>query len=117
MYKRQLYDFYEALAADRQLQMDMEGSAQIQGDRLMVRRALSNLLSNAIRHSPEHGRVQTSIRSTPQGTEVCVSNEGEAISPDALPRLFDRFYRADAARRHPASDGAGLGLALSLIHI
>lgn len=108
-----LYDFYEALAADRQLQMDMEGSAQIQGDRLMVRRALSNLLSNAIRHSPEHGRVRTSIRSTPQGTEVCVSNEGEAISPDALPRLFDRFYRADAARRHPASDGAGLGLAIT----
>ena len=108
-----LYDFYEALAADRQLQMDMEGSAQIQGDRLMVRRALSNLLSNAIRHSPEHGRVQTSIRSTPHGTEVCVSNEGEAISPDALPRLFDRFYRADAARRHPASDGAGLGLAIT----
>ena len=108
-----LYDFYEALAADRQVQLHVEGSAQIQGDRLMVRRALSNLLSNAIRHSPEQGRVLTRIRNTPQGTEVSVSNEGEAIGPDALPRLFDRFYRADAARRHPASDGAGLGLAIT----
>lgn len=108
-----LYDFYEALAADRQLQLAMAGSAQIQGDRLMVRRALSNLLSNAIRHSPEQGRVLTRIRSTPQGTEVSVDNEGEAIDPDALPRLFDRFYRADAARRHPTSDGAGLGLAIT----
>ena len=42
---------------------------------------------------------------------MSVGNQGEAIAPDVLPRLFDRFYRADAARRHPASDGAGLGLA------
>lgn len=108
-----LYDFYEALAADRRLQLDLEGRAQIQGDRLMVRRALSNLLSNAIRHSPENRPVRTCIRSTPQGTEVSVENHGDAIDPDALPRLFDRFYRADAARRHPASDGAGLGLAIT----
>ncbi len=108
-----LADFYEALAADKSLQLVTEGAAQMEGDRLMVRRALSNLLSNAIRHSPEHGQVRIAIRSTPQGAEVSVSNQGEAIAPDVLPRLFDRFYRADAARRHPASDGAGLGLAIT----
>ena len=108
-----LADFYEALAADKSLQLVTEGAAQMEGDRLMVRRALSNLLSNAIRHSPEHGQVRIVIRSTPQGAEVSVSNQGEAIAPDVLPRLFDRFYRADAARRHPASDGAGLGLAIT----
>ena len=108
-----LADFYEALAADKSLQLVTEGAAQMEGDRLMVRRALSNLLSNAIRHSPEHGQVCIAIRSTPQGAEVSVSNQGEAIAPDVLPRLFDRFYRADTARRHPASDGAGLGLAIT----
>ena len=108
-----LADFYEALAADKCLQLVTEGAAQMEGDRLMVRRALSNLLSNAIRHSPAHGQVRIAIRSTPQGAEVSVSNQGEAIAPDVLPRLFDRFYRADAARRHPASDGAGLGLAIT----
>lgn len=108
-----LADFYEALAADKSLQLVTEGAAQMEGDRLMVRRALSNLLSNAIRHAPEHGQVCISIRSTPQGAEVSVSNQGEAIALDVLPRLFDRFYRADAARRHPASDGAGLGLAIT----
>lgn len=108
-----LADFYEALAADKSLQLVTEGAAQMEGDRLMVRRALSNLLSNAIRHAPEHGQVRIAIRSTPQGAEVSVSNQGEAIAPDVLPRLFDRFYRADAARRHPASDGAGLGLAIT----
>ena len=108
-----LADFYEALAADKCLQLVTEGTAQMEGDRLMVRRALSNLLSNAIRHSPEHGQVCIAIRSTPQGAEVSVGNQGEAIAPDVLPRLFDRFYRADTARRHPASDGAGLGLAIT----
>ena len=108
-----LADFYEALAADKCLQLVTEGAAQMEGDRLMVRRALSNLLSNAIRHAPEHGQVCIAIRSTPQGAEVSVSNQGEAIAPDVLPRLFDRFYRADTARRHPASDGAGLGLAIT----
>lgn len=108
-----LADFYEALAADKSLQLVTEGAAQMEGDRLMVRRALSNLLSNAIRHSPEHGQVCIAIRSTPQGAEVSVGNQGEAIAPDVLPRLFDRFYRADTARRHPASDGAGLGLAIT----
>ena len=108
-----LADFYEALAADKCLQLVTEGAAQMEGDRLMVRRALSNLLSNAIRHSPEHGQVYIAIRSTPQGAEVSVGNQGEAIAPDVLPRLFDRFYRADTARRHPASDGAGLGLAIT----
>lgn len=108
-----LADFYEALAADKCLQLVTEGAAQMEGDRLMVRRALSNLLSNAIRHSHAHGQVRIAIRSTPQGAEVSVSNQGEAIAPDVLPRLFDRFYRADTARRHPASDGAGLGLAIT----
>jgi two-component system, OmpR family, heavy metal sensor histidine kinase CusS len=57
--------------------------------------------------------VRVRIRTTPQGGEVCVENHGDAIDPGALPRLFDRFYRADAARRHPHSDGAGLGLAIT----
>ena len=108
-----LCEFYEALAADKQLHMGIEGSGHIHGDRLMVRRALSNLLSNAIRHSPEGGRLTLRIHTSQQSTEVSVDNQGEAIGPDVLPRLFDRFFRADAARRHPASDGAGLGLAIT----
>jgi two-component system heavy metal sensor histidine kinase CusS len=108
-----LTDFYDALAADKQLRLTVEGAGCVQGDRLMVRRALSNLLSNAIRHSPVQAQVRVRIQTTPQGTEVCVENNGDAITPGAIPRLFDRFYRADEARRHPHSDGAGLGLAIT----
>jgi two-component system heavy metal sensor histidine kinase CusS len=106
-------EFYDALAADKRLHISVEGTGMVQGDKLMVRRALSNLLSNAIRHTPEGGQVTLHIQTTPAGTQVCVANQGDAISPQVLPRLFDRFYRADAARRHPDADGAGLGLAIT----
>jgi two-component system heavy metal sensor histidine kinase CusS len=108
-----LTDFYDALAADKQLRWSVSGTAQVQGDRLMVRRALSNLLSNAIRHSPPGSCVAIHLHSSQGNTTVSVANEGPDIDADVLPRLFDRFYRADAARRHPASDGAGLGLAIT----
>jgi two-component system heavy metal sensor histidine kinase CusS len=108
-----LTDFYDALAADKQLRWSVSGTALVQGDRLMVRRALSNLLSNAIRHSPPGSCVAIHLHSSQGTTTVSVANEGPDIDADVLPRLFDRFYRADAARRHPASDGAGLGLAIT----
>jgi two-component system heavy metal sensor histidine kinase CusS len=47
------------------------------------------------------------------GTSLCVTNTGDPIDAADLPRLFDRFYRVDKARAHPASDGAGLGLAIT----
>lgn len=108
-----LLDFYDALAADRQLVLQLQGSASIQGDRLMVRRALSNLLSNAIRHAQAGTAVVLHIACDDQATEVSVDNQGHAIEPELLPRLFDRFFRADKARAHPHSDGAGLGLAIT----
>jgi two-component system, OmpR family, heavy metal sensor histidine kinase CusS len=108
-----LTDFYDALAADKQLSWSVMGEALVKGDGLMVRRALSNLLSNAIRHSPAGGCVVIQMESGHGNATVSVANEGPDIDADALPRLFDRFYRADAARRHPASDGAGLGLAIT----
>jgi two-component system heavy metal sensor histidine kinase CusS len=79
----------------------------------MFRRALSNLLSNALQHTPARGTVQIEISETVEGTLVTVENSGDAIDPRALPRLFDRFYRADPARTHPASEGAGLGLPIT----
>lgn len=109
----ELVDFYDALAADRQLPLRVEGQGSIQGDRLMVRRALSNLLSNAIRHAPDHTAVVVRIASLGHTLELSVANQGPAIEAELLPRLFDRFYRADKARAHPNSDGAGLGLSIT----
>jgi two-component system heavy metal sensor histidine kinase CusS len=91
----------------------LAGDAQILGDRLMIRRALSNLLSNALRHTQARGAVQVDIAATPASTVVSVQNPGEDVDPALLSRLFDRFFRADAARSHPDTDGAGLGLSIT----
>ncbi|GIX23858.1 MAG: hypothetical protein KatS3mg122_1089 [Caldimonas sp.] len=108
-----LLDFYEAVADDKGIRLTVQGNGSIEGDRLMFRRALSNLLSNALRHAPPDSSVRIILAERPDGTEVCVENTGEDIDPQVLPRLFDRFYRADPARAHPTSDGAGLGLAIT----
>ena len=108
-----LFDFYDALADETHISMTTAGEGVILGDRLMVRRALNNLLSNALRHTPAHGAIVVDVDTTADATSIHVTNTGPAIDPDVLPRLFDRFYRADSARVHPESIGAGLGLSIT----
>ena len=110
---RELLDFYEIVAEEKNIMMSTEGDGNVFGDRLMFRRAVSNLLSNAMRHTSSGGVVAITIASKPDAVEVLVKNTGETIPPEVLTRLFDRFYRADPARRHPASEGAGLGLSIT----
>ena len=108
-----LIDFYHALAEDKGVSIARSGDGRISGDRLMLRRAISNLLSNAMRHVPEGGRIVISV--DPEGAggaRIAVENTGEDIPPEHLPRLFDRFYRADSSRLRNGA-GAGLGLAIA----
>lgn len=108
-----LLEFYEAVAEEKNINLSTHGDGEIQGDRLMFRRALSNLLSNALRHTPERGEVQVAVAREEGAVRVTVENTGNEIDPKDLPRLFDRFYRADPARTHPGSDGSGLGLSIT----
>lgn len=110
---RELFDFYDALVEERRVALALEGEATVAGDRLMIRRALGNLLSNAIAHSPTDGRVTVAITAPAGGpVTIAVENVGEEIPAEHLPRLFDRFYRVDPARQR-SSGGAGLGLAIT----
>ena len=68
---------------------------------------------NALRYTPEAGDITIRITGTAQATTVAVENTGADIDAKVLPRLFDRFYRADASRAHPDTDGSGLGLAIT----
>lgn len=108
-----LMDFYDAVADEKSLRMTLAGKATVDGDRLMLRRAISNLLSNAIRYSLHGSEVLITLRDEPGTTSMCISNEGATIAAEHLPRLFDRFYRVDKSRSHPESDGTGLGLSIT----
>jgi len=77
----------------------------VRGSRTRLARAVSNLLDNAIKYSPDGSVVEVTVR----GGEVAVRDHGPGIAPDDLPHVFDRFYRAPSARSTP---GSGLGLAI-----
>lgn len=107
-----LLEFFEPLASDKHVRIMRQGNAQLRGDRLMIRRTFSNLLSNAIRHTPSNSKIYVHIGSSATEIEVSVSNPGSPIPASQLPRLFDRFYRGDSARQHQ-TEGTGLGLAIT----
>ncbi len=108
-----LLEFFAPLAEDAQVKLTRLGEADISGDRSMLRRALSNLLDNALRFTPPNGEIQLRIVDETKGLSLSIENSGEGIPEALLPRLFDRFYRADPARHEGSSEHAGLGLAIT----
>ena len=84
----------------------------VYGDIGMIERALSNLIDNAVRYTPDHGEVSVELERQQDRVQVRVSDTGRGIPPDDLPYVFDRFYRVDKSRSR-SSGGPGLGLAIS----
>ncbi|CAN5327664.1 hypothetical protein BH09CHL1_BH09CHL1_37060 [soil metagenome] len=83
-------------------------------DRARIVQVLQNLIRNAIRHTPEGGIILVSAEREPDGDiALQVFDTGEGIPPEHLPKIFDRFYRADPSRTHSGGGGAGLGLAIA----
>lgn len=110
---QELFAFYDALTEEKGVELALEGGGSIVGDKLMIRRAISNLLSNALRYTVRGASIKVSIDRLDSGqTRLAIENPTEHIAPEHLSRLFDRFYRVDASRQK-TTDGAGLGLAIT----
>ena len=109
---RALFDYFDALAEEKSLTLTLQGDCQLWADRLMLRRALANLLSNALRHADSASTLLVNLQALETGVQISVSNQGDGIAPEHLERVFDRFYRVDPARQR-SSDGTGLGLAIT----
>lgn len=107
----------EPLAAQRRVMLEFkadattEGRSKLVGDAVALDRVIFNLVENAIQHSPENHPVTLTLGSNGNKLVLEVIDRGIGIAPEHLPKLFDRFYRVDAARRR-ADGGAGLGLAI-----
>ncbi|QTD31386.1 heavy metal sensor histidine kinase [Pseudomonas fluorescens] len=109
-------DLFSLTAQDKQIELKVIGSAQVSGDRLMIQRAISNLLSNALRHCPSGKTVSLFIEQAPNEVSLRVSNPGAGIEAQHLPYLFDRFYRVDSSRtRSQGSTGLGLAIVHSIM--
>ncbi|MEN3337020.1 MAG: hypothetical protein V7647_696 [Acidobacteriota bacterium] len=89
------------------------GTPEIGGDAARLEQALQNLASNAIRHTPPGGRVVLQASRADDGVRIVVRDTGPGIPPEHLPRVFDRFYKVDAARSGTTvPSGSGLGLSI-----
>ena len=108
-----LFDFYESVSEEARIGLSLKGDATIVGDRLMVRRAIGNLLSNALRHAFKQSVIEVIVTRLPDAVELTVKNEGHPIDEAVIPRLFDRFYRTQKSRPHPEHSGTGLGLSIT----
>ena len=108
---RDVVEFHEAELDQDGLQVRILGEARVGIDAALVRRAISNLLGNAIRYAPPRSTIDVRIEAEPAQVWLAVSNRGAAIDADALPHLFKRFYRAERSR-HGSSEHHGLGLAI-----
>lgn len=106
---------FQAQAISQQIDLHLiikDNSPLIYADPQRIGQVLVNLLGNALRHTPTGGIVEMSLSTTTQGVEVAVTDNGEGISADELPHIFDRFYRTDRSRNRQ-NGGSGLGLAIA----
>lgn len=107
-----VFDFFEAWAEELNVSLQLNGSGcLIKGDPLMYRRALNNLLSNALRYTQSGKTVTVTIAGSENSVQLIVENPGKLIPAEHLPRLFDRFYRVDPSRQRKG-EGSGIGLAI-----
>lgn len=104
-------DFYQALAEEQGITLQCEGRGQVMADPMLLRRAISNLLSNALKHTPRGGRITLRVAAVDNQTTLSVIDSGSGIAAEHLGKLGDRFYRVDPSRTDSAA-GSGLGLAI-----
>ncbi|MGT2552241.1 heavy metal sensor histidine kinase [Acinetobacter geminorum] len=107
-----LFDFYDAIAAEKGMSLEQTGQGYVEGDPSMLRRALSNLLSNAIKYGKTDSIIKINCQQNNDATVLTIENESSPLSQEQLTRLFDRFYRTDASRQR-VEEGTGLGLAIT----
>jgi two-component system, OmpR family, heavy metal sensor histidine kinase CusS len=109
---RRVAEYMSLVAEEKGVHLQVTGGAPpIQADRLLIQRAITNLLSNAVRHAVDGSIVTVEVASSDAAASVAVTNAGEGIAPADRERIFDRFYRVDAGRDR-LKGGTGLGLAI-----
>ncbi len=112
---RRVVERYAPQAAGREIQIASQIAENIPDlslDAQRIEQILNNMLDNALRHTPDRGKVEVSLSSNAQQVLLSVHDSGAGIPEDALPYIFERFYRADRSRSR-SEGGTGLGLAIA----
>ncbi|MCP1575384.1 two-component system heavy metal sensor histidine kinase CusS [Herbaspirillum rubrisubalbicans] len=104
-------EYFEGIAEEAQVRIAVSGAGRLRADTMLLRRAVGNLVANAIRYTPVDGVITLQASLTEGATIIEVANPGPGIAPAQVERIFDRFYRADPSRSS-AGGSSGLGLAI-----
>ncbi|MEU7923097.1 HAMP domain-containing sensor histidine kinase [Micromonospora zamorensis] len=108
-----------AMAPDRRIELEIEpdaGPLVVSADDARLRQVIGNLVTNALTHTPPDAEIRVRLHSEPGGFAVVeVADTGPGLSPDQAERVFERFYRADAARTRRADGNTGTGLGLAIV--
>jgi two-component system, OmpR family, heavy metal sensor histidine kinase CusS len=103
----------EPACLERNLRITQQGDTQVYADPSMFRQAITNVLTNAIRHSKAGSMISIFLSPLPDGaTSIRVEDQGEGIDAEHIPYIFDRFYQSDASRSRRTGQGTGLGLSI-----
>ncbi|NDJ52380.1 MAG: HAMP domain-containing protein [Chloroflexi bacterium] len=110
-----IVDRFEIAARKKDISLNLvvQPVPQIMGDGDRLAQVFTNLIDNAIRHTPSHGMVTVSARPVNGGVQASVSDTGRGIPSEALERIFERFYQVDKSRKRAGRQGTGLGLTIS----
>lgn len=108
---QRLASYFQGLAEDAGVRIVVHGHASVHADAALFRRAVSNLVSNALQHAHRGSTIALAVSIDAGHAVVSVANQGTVIAPDQLDRIFERFHRVDASR-HGSARNAGLGLAI-----
>lgn len=108
---RRVADFLSLSAEEREVSVAVEGTGVVLANQLLVQRAITNLMTNAIRHARTQSVIGMRVMRRGDEYEVSVSNVGDVIAPAHIDRIFERFVRLDAGRAR-SDGGTGLGLAI-----
>lgn len=104
-------EYFEGVVSDANIALEINAVGEVWADAHLLRRAVNNLVANAVRYTPSGGVISLTAAPGADGVAISVTNPGAGIEPAHLPRLFDRFYRSDPSRSAKSSS-AGLGLAI-----
>jgi len=111
----EIYAIYRHRARQKKVKIRVDAAHElpdIYADPGRITQVLTNVMDNALRHTPEGGQVALSARSAPGGIEMAITDSGPGVAEEDLPQIFERFYRPDPSRQR-AEGGSGLGLAIA----
>jgi two-component system heavy metal sensor histidine kinase CusS len=112
-------EYFDMVAEEKAIRLVVDAMPRLSlhADPVLLRRAVSNLVSNAVKYAPHGGAVDLGAAKDDRWLTISVTNTGDGIDPDHVPHVFDRYYRGDAAREAGSSIGLGLSIVRAIMRL